>query len=172
MVPTSPALSRLGGLCRESGMSLIEVLVALLILSIGLLGIAGLQLNSLRANTGSYWQSQATWLAYDMSDRIRANPVGTGLGHYDNLDTKGASDQGCITSANGCAGTALANQDAYEWGLRLANLPGGRGLVTASGTTDLIVTVMWDDQRTGATGTNCSGDPAVDLTCFSLTVRK
>ena len=153
-------------------MTLVEVLVALMVLSIGLLGIAGLQLNSLRANTVSYWQSQATWFAYDMSDRIRANSTGAGMGYYDALDSAGATDQGCITSAAGCAGTALAAQDAYEWGLKLSSLPSGQGMVRASGTDQLIVTVLWDDQRTGATGTGCDPTDPNDLTCFSVTVRK
>ena len=58
---------------RISGFTLLEVLVALVILSIGLLGLAGLQAASLRYNHSSYLRSQATLIAYDIVDRMRAN---------------------------------------------------------------------------------------------------
>ncbi|HLE93281.1 MAG TPA: type IV pilus modification protein PilV, partial [Sulfuricaulis sp.] len=58
---------------QHRGFSLIEVLVALLVLSIGLLGLAALQTTSLQYNTGSYFRTQATFLAYDIIDRMRAN---------------------------------------------------------------------------------------------------
>ena len=58
---------------RESGFSLIEVLVALLVLSIGLLGLAALQAQGLRFNHDAYVRTQATNLAYDIVDRMRVN---------------------------------------------------------------------------------------------------
>jgi type IV pilus assembly protein PilV len=58
---------------KNKGMTLIEVLVALLIVSIGLLGLAALQANSLKFNHSAYLRTQATQLAYDMAERIRAN---------------------------------------------------------------------------------------------------
>lgn len=58
---------------RARGFTLVEALVALVVLSIGLLGVAALQLTSLRSNHGSAMRSQATFLAYDIIDRMRAN---------------------------------------------------------------------------------------------------
>jgi type IV pilus assembly protein PilV len=58
---------------KISGFTLIEVLIAMLILSVGLLGLAGFQASSARNNTSAYNRSQATQLAYDLADRIRAN---------------------------------------------------------------------------------------------------
>ncbi len=58
---------------RERGFSLLEVLVALIIFSIGMLGIASLQANVLRLNYGAYQRTQATVLAYNMMDRLRTN---------------------------------------------------------------------------------------------------
>ena len=58
---------------RSRGFTLVEVLVALVVLSIGLLGVAALQLTSLRSNHSSAMRSQATFLAYDIIDRMRAN---------------------------------------------------------------------------------------------------
>ncbi|MGA9223012.1 MAG: type IV pilus modification protein PilV, partial [Pseudomonas graminis] len=59
---------------RQQGTTLIEVLVALLVLAIGLLGAAALQLNALKYTDSSRLSSQASFIAYDMMDRIRANP--------------------------------------------------------------------------------------------------
>lgn len=58
----------------ETGSSLIEVLIALLVLSVGLLGLAALQLNALRGISDSSQRSQATWILQDAAERIRANP--------------------------------------------------------------------------------------------------
>ena len=58
---------------HQKGFSLVEILVALLILSIGLLGLAALQTTSLKFNTDSYMRTQATYFVYDIIDRMRAN---------------------------------------------------------------------------------------------------
>ncbi len=57
----------------NTGFTLIEVLIAMLVLAVGLLGLAGLQATSLRNNQSAYNRSQATQLAYDLADRMRAN---------------------------------------------------------------------------------------------------
>ncbi len=61
---------------RGNGFTLVEALVALLAPSIGLLGVAGLQLSGLRNNLSAAWRSQATYLSYDIIDRMRANRDG------------------------------------------------------------------------------------------------
>ena len=65
------------------GMTLIEVLVTLVLTSVGLLGVAALQLTTLKSNQESYVRSQATMLAADMLDRMRSNQVGFIAGNYD-----------------------------------------------------------------------------------------
>ena len=60
----------------QSGVSLIEVLISLLILGVGILGAAALQLNALKYTDSSTLNTQASFIAYDMMDRIRANPQG------------------------------------------------------------------------------------------------
>ena len=64
---------RAGSTGAQEGMTLIEVLVALLILTVGILGAAAVQLNSLKYTDSSRMTSQASFIAYDMMDRIRAN---------------------------------------------------------------------------------------------------
>lgn len=61
----------------QAGSSMIEVLVTLLIFSVGMLGLAAMQLNALQASGDSGQRSQATWIAQDMAERFRANPEGT-----------------------------------------------------------------------------------------------
>ncbi|SER12577.1 type IV pilus assembly protein PilV [Amphritea atlantica] len=67
----------------ESGTTLIEVLIAVVVISIGLLSVAALQTMALKSNQGAYYRSQATFLAYDLADRIRAAPDSALAGDYD-----------------------------------------------------------------------------------------
>jgi type IV pilus assembly protein PilV len=153
----------------QHGFTLLEILIALLILSVGLLGLAGLQVNGLHSNQDSYFLTQAMAQAYDMADRIRANMVGYTAGKYDNIDTTTPTDPGCI--ATGCSSANMAVYDHYQWNTANANvLPNGKGTVTTSGNTR-IITVMWDQLRNGATGTTCGGDPVHDLTCFKTSFQ-
>ena len=153
-----------------SGFTLLEILISLLILSVGLLGLAGLQVNGLHSNQDSYVLTQAMAQAYDMTDRIRANTVGFTAGYYNNIaPTIPSTDPGCATTA--CSSADMASHDAYQWNTANLNLlPNGKGTVTTSGNTR-IITVMWDQLRNGATGTGCGGNPAVDLTCFKTSFQ-
>lgn len=142
---------------RQGGFTMMEIMIALLVLSVGLLGLAGLQLSSVRANNSSFFMSQAAWYAYDLADRIRANPGAVGGGTYENLDTDNVAAQNCM-AGGGCNPQQLAEHDAMEWAGMVANLPAGRGIVTES---DGIysITVMWDE--TGEDVSACA-----DLACF------
>ncbi|MBI2779429.1 MAG: type IV pilus modification protein PilV [Gammaproteobacteria bacterium] len=155
----------------QGGFTLLEVLIAIVVLSIGLLGLAGLQAAGLRNNQGAYLRTIATQQAYDMADRIRANPLGAGTtaGSYDNISGTG-SDPGCI--ASGCTPVAMAQYDAYEWNTANQDLlPAGQGTVKRTAANRFTITVMWDDARTGAAGVECGSDPKVDLTCFSVSLQ-
>jgi len=149
----------------QQGLTMVESLVALVVISIGLLGIAALQLTSMK-NTGSALQhSKAVWASYNMADRIRSN--GVRFADYSGIDTASSYAQDCMNSA--CNDTQMVTADAAEWTDKVRELPGGRGLVTGD-PKRLTVTVMWDDEGTGATGTDCSGNAQVDLTCYSITL--
>ena len=149
---------------------MLEVLVAIVVLAFGLLGLAGLQADGLRNNTSAYLRSQATLMAYDMMDRMRANMQGVESGDYDNLLDTTPTNPGCISTEAGCSVAQMAQHDAYEWSQNLSTLlPSGQGRIIGNGSGSIFsITVMWDDRRTGVTGTDCSGDPSVDLTCFTL----
>ncbi|NRF48503.1 type IV pilus modification protein PilV [Pseudomonas stutzeri] len=63
--------------CKQQGASLIEVMIALLIFTVGLLGLAAMQLNALQSTSDSGQRSQAAWLMNDLAERMRANPGGS-----------------------------------------------------------------------------------------------
>lgn len=155
---------------RMQGVSMVEILVTIFVLAVGLLGIAGMQAKSLKHNTSAYTRSQAQLLAYDMLDRLRANRGGVTFGFYDNLMASTPTPQSCI--ATGCTTEEIAKYDAFEWsGLLNNTLAGGIGRVIRNADDTFTITVMWDDNRTGATGTACGDDPKVDLRCFNLSSR-
>lgn len=153
------------GLARQSGVSLIEVLIAMLILSIGLLGMVGLQTTSLRNTQNAYLRTQATIFAEDMADRMRANSQGVGSGGY--TAASGTLSSACLT-ATGCSAGAMARHDLADWQAALANaLPSGSGRVCTDSTPDdgtvaapacdgsgdqLAIKVWWDGDRDGTAG--------------------
>jgi len=154
------------------GFGLIEVLVALVVLSIGLLGTAKLQVLAIRYNTQSFMRSQAAALAYDMADRMRANPTAVAAGSYDSADAANyqpPADNGCSetasSAAQACTAAQLAAHDAWEWGNEISNaLPAGAGTVcTDSDPDDAVacdgignvysITVSWTEMVDGAPST-------------------
>lgn len=151
---------------KQAGVSLVESMIALLVISIGLLGIAALQITAMKQNATALNHSQAVWIAYDMADRIRANI--TEFDGYRIVDTKTNNfTQDCMGSA--CSTGDLIKSDAADWKTQVQNLPGGRGRITGNAS-QIVIAVMWDDEGTGATGTGCGNNPAVDLTCYTVTM--
>lgn len=127
------------------GFSLIEVLVSVLVLSVALLGMASLQLFGLRFQQSAYLRSQASMAAYDMFDRIRANPQGMAAGNYGDINTDSApADPNCKRSAGGCTPAQRAQTDAAEWALVVTTLPGGSGTVSETDG-DFTVQIDWTD---------------------------
>lgn len=130
---------------KQSGFTLLEVLVAMLVLSIGLLGLAGLMASSMRNNQSAYHSTQATWLAYDILDRIRANRAGALAGAYNAANALG-SPAACSTAAP--AGS-IAAQDIGGWKNTIAcALPEGDGSITVTPANRRVsITVQWNDSR-------------------------
>ena len=117
------------------GVALMEALVAVVLLSMGALAYAALQLRGLSSNTSSMWRSKAAMLAYEMSDRMRANRAGVTAGSYANLVVaEVVNDCG---GAQSCAPARMAALDFYLWSTTLAaELPGAKGVVCIDSTPD------------------------------------
>ncbi|MFN7097209.1 MAG: type IV pilus modification protein PilV [Gammaproteobacteria bacterium] len=125
---------------KYQGFSLIEVLVAVVILAIGLLGLAALQISGLRYTADANMRYQATIQAVDMADRMRANMAGVNNGNYNNISGIG-SNPGCISTS--CSPSGMAATDAYQWNTTNSQvLPNGTGTVTQNGNL-YVITITW-----------------------------
>lgn len=119
---------------HQSGLSLIEVLITVVLVSIGLLGLAGLQLTSVRNSSSSGERFIATTLAQDIIERMRANRTGATADQY-NL----------AMAAAPVAGT-VAGDDLIAWTAALAaGLPSGDGSVDVDDNNVATVVVQWTD---------------------------
>lgn len=131
------------------GISLVEVLVALLILSLGLLGFASLQAANLNLGNEAWLRSQATVMASDMIDRIRGNSATFEAGQYDHA-FGAVAPAGRDCSAVDCNPIELADYDLAGWLSELAaQLPAGSGQIqrdTSGAVTELVVSVRWFDR--------------------------
>lgn len=152
---------------NSRGFTLIEVMVTVVILSIGLLGLAGMQLNALKNSHGAQLRNQATVLAYEIGERIRSNRSAAQGGGYDiAAGTPPAASQDCEIS--NCNASEMAGYDLEQWKTALlAALPAGDGEISRSA--DLItIAVLWDERRNEATGTGCDPDNPADMTCYRM----
>jgi type IV pilus assembly protein PilV len=151
---------------RQNGFNLIEILISVVVIAIGLLGLAALQLNNIRYNHSAQLRSLAIVQATSMIDRMRANYSGVKAGYYNNL-----TGIPTATTCTTCSSSEIAQRDLYLWNTaNAALLPSGQGTVTRNGTQYTVI-MRWDNNRTGATGLNCSGNADVDLTCLSMEVQ-
>ena len=140
----------------NAGFTLIEALVALAVLSIGLLGLAMLQVQGMKFTTESYFRTQATLLAYDIMDRMRANEAGTLAGNYGTQSspiTAAPSVETCGNVGSTCSSTAaLARYDLSQWyQMQAALLPPAAvpsGITRDDATNTYTITMRWNERGT------------------------
>lgn len=154
---------------RQRGVSLIEVLVAVMIFTIGLVGLAGLLIMATRSNQAAYLRTQAVYLAHNMADRMSANPVAVWDGSYnsDNYPTATSVTTKCDLTSS-CAPDDLATHDMQMWSTQLTTfLPsatakiecanGSAGFTPSSAQYGMrppyggncIMTITWAERGTG-----------------------
>lgn len=122
---------------RQRGLSMIEVLVAIVVISLGLLGMAGLQAAGLRSSHSALHRAQAAQLANDMAERVRAN-----LGQ--------ATSYGLTLADSGPSCAGVCGTDITDWLARLRTLPAGDGAIAVDTANEVVtITVQWDDSRAG-----------------------
>lgn len=130
---------------QQKGFSLIEVLVTMVIISFGLLGIAGVIVNALKNNNSSYARTQASVLANDIIDRMRANRTAAETAPFAYNLALGAAVP---------AGNTIVLNDLTQWRASLAAaMPSGTGSVTMANATQVTVVVQWNDARASGDGT-------------------
>lgn len=149
MTPQPPVPPARGRRPRRRGIALMEAMIAIVLLSIGALGYAALQIKGLSASSSSMWRSKASNLAYEMADRMRANRAGAVAGAYNALGAPQVVTD-CGAAAD-CSPVRMAQLDHAQWNATLANeLPGGTGVVCRDATPD--------DGTAAATGCDGAGN--------------
>lgn len=162
---------------KLNGFTMIEVMVTIVIVAIGLLGLAALLLRGMQAGNTSQLRSYAVAQAYDMADRMRANPAGLAAGHYDNIIPTGSSAS-CSTllaspssspaavappttspgtcgacSSAACTVANVAARDKCIWQQTNSGLlPNGAGAICKDSSKNwYTIYVSWDESRSGTT---------------------
>ena len=164
----------------QTGNSLVEVLVALLLLSFCLLGLARLMAGNLRSHTESVIQANLNLLATDALGRMRANPSelpGMGAGNGYHFAASWSAQQSSIeaTPSPNCSASACTNAEraAFDvWQLRSnarTLLPQGSLSLVSNSTQSggWILSLYWSDKDKESLGQGCQGSGANDLTCFN-----
>lgn len=128
---------------KNQGASLIEVLIAVLILGTALLTLSSLQSRSLQFNQSAYFRSQANILAYDILDRIRINR------------DKAVAYDIAVSEATPTGSSTLRDRDVKAWlGSIAVMLPGGDGSIDCDADKKCTVNILWTEQLSSATDEN------------------
>jgi type IV pilus assembly protein PilV len=171
--------------CRQRGVTLIEVLVTMVIVAVGLLGLAGMQVRGLSIQKDAHGRAIATQLALDIADRMRSNTGAVTAGTF-NFNT--AYPTGAYTAPTApdcesatCTATQQAQFDFIRWFARVRSgaLPGGWARIAqVAGQPAWEVTLMWVETgfRTDATlrtalGSTCPAGTPAEVECLTVRVR-
>ena len=165
---------------RAAGFTLIEVLIALIVLVLGVLGAAAMTLNSMKDTKQSGLQSQATALAYELGELMRANPG------QETSFTNGTQATVASCWTTGCTPAEMASNDYYEWYTKLSGtggLPNGDAVVCRdatklnlftcdnSPTAPLVVKLKWDEKNNNARGPVAAANGAVTTRILSVPIK-
>lgn len=143
-----------------------EVLIAVVIVSVGFLAAARMQIEGMRASQNAYFVSQANFMVREMTDRMRSNSAGVSDGHYQNIQTSNVTTlPGCVESGVVCSPQQIASADLAMWSRHLHPstgsvgfiplLPSGTGVAALGrvaydgGSNTYTVTVEWSERLSG-----------------------
>lgn len=137
------------GVRRQSGIGMIEVLIAVLVVSIGFLGMAALQAKALSTNNSAMARSMATVASYSVLDAMRTDLVSAEAGAYNTSPT-------VVANACPAAGTSLASVQLNQWcnqlGAALGATASTTGAINCTNLGICTVTITFDDSRAGPGG--------------------
>lgn len=154
---------------RPRGFTLLEVLIAIVVFSVGLLGLAGLMVLSVKTNHSAYLRTQATFIAESMADRMRANTMGVWAKSYDS-SAYPTSDTDPCTAGVACDYLKLAVHDKAAFNTQLkTQLPNASATIacTPVGSPNILANppyngtcsmqITWDEARLGKDSTDTTG---------------
>ena len=155
---------------KNAGFTLVEVLIAMLVLAIGLLGLAALQINSLRNNQSAYNRTQATLLAYEMADRMRTNKTAIASGSYISTSPSPGTQSSvfCNGITNFCIAQLMATYDLELWYAHIISALGvlATGSVGFDPATEIFtITINWPENR------DDDADAVADSTRFTSSFK-
>lgn len=161
-------------LIQQSGFTLIEVAIAVFVLAIGILGIAGMQSVGVRESQNTYFRTQADMLVHDMLDRMRANRDAaqdetSSVYVYKTADG-GVDAEICNSSGASCTPAEMAAFDLSQWldSVQVSSLPNPSvNIARAAAGSVYTVQLFWDEDRSGDAGTSCDGEQA----CIQMVVE-
>jgi len=122
----------------QEGSSLLEVMISMVVLSIGILGLLALQTTALKTNQLAVTRTLASGLAVEISELMRANKIAAENGNYD------ISIAGTVSAA-----ATIAETDLQAWKSHLAQLPSGPKAVFPRNNNIVTITIQWDESRVG-----------------------
>jgi len=155
----------------QGGVTLLEILISLVVISLGILGVSTLQFNGLKSVQDAHYFVTASLLADDMGERIRVNTT-AGNAYSTSLLTASSASTNCETQT--CSSSAMASYDIAQWITAIAErLPSGGGKITyvAGASKTYALTIRW----LGLAGGNCDVNGGTTDTlywCFNLTVHQ
>jgi type IV pilus assembly protein PilV len=169
---------------KQRGMGMIEILMAVLITAIGLIGITGMQAVSLKNNLSALNRSNAVFLTGTMMDRIRANPNATYATGYTNMPTDGLDS--CAAFDADCDATAIANVNIAQWKCSLGGyqekttcdgiipvMPDAQGEITLDALTGVYtITLQWTDRVSYGTVSGEVVNTGGQIVSLSTTLRR
>lgn len=162
----------------RNGFTLIEVMITVLVLSIGILGVAGMQSVGIKESQNAYFRTQASILANDIIERLYANRDESHAETGNVYESTGSSLGSCN---NTCSAAELAAFDLVEWREAIINsrLPSGVGRVSRLNSVvnddgDIVgaiyrIEIFWDEDRDGQLANNC--DMAASDGCIRVVVH-
>lgn len=122
----------------QSGFSLLEVLVTIVIISLGIMGVSALQVTGMKNSYSAFLRAQAAQYAYDMTDRMRVNRAAAEAGNY-NLAMADAKP----------TGTTLPDVDRAGWLTQVESMPDGDGSIAVTADGVATVVVQWSEAALG-----------------------
>jgi type IV pilus assembly protein PilV len=156
---------------KHQGFTLIEVLVSLLIMTLGIVGVLKMQTQSLKSNQRAHFRTQADLLSRDLLARMQANKTEAQKGAYV-ASSKQTNPPDCQTTE--CNAEQLVKWDLHQWYEQIEKqLPAGSATVEKfSGDNRYLISIRWDDYRNSQTlDTQSCGNESGKVLCWGTVVQ-